>query len=259
MIELHQLTAGYEHKAVLKGIDLQFETGKITVLVGPNGCGKSTLLKTIVRLVEIDHGQILIDSCPISSLSAPLLAQRVAYCAQNRKAPEMEVLKMILHGRFAYLRYPRRYRPEDLAIARQALHWANLDAYAEERVSKLSGGMQQKAYLAMALAQDAETILLDEPTSYLDIVHQLRLMELVRTLAQANKAVVMVLHDLTMALEMADHLVVMKEGQILFQGNPKIHDPSLSIEEAFEVKLERIAVPHGWHYHFRLRLEGEEK
>lgn len=254
MIQLKNVYAGYEGKNILHDIDAVFEQGKITVLVGPNGCGKSTLLKTIVRIVSCSQGEILVDGNSLKQLSTKELARKVAYLAQNKKAPDISVMKMVLHGRFPYLSYPRRYRTLDFEIAKKALSWAGLEGLEEQQVSKLSGGMQQKVYLAMALAQDTEVILLDEPTTYLDIVHQIRLGEMARRLAKEGKAVVMVLHDLPQALKLADKVVVLKDGQILDQGTAAEVYQKGSLEKAFGVKIEKTMTDKGetiWHYsHF---------
>lgn len=254
MIEIQKVSAGYEGKTVLQQISTSFEKGKITVLVGPNGCGKSTLLKTIVRIVPHSQGEIRVNECLLKQLSTKELAKKVAYLPQNKKAPDISVMKMVLHGRFPYLNYPRKYRAQDLEIAKRALKWAGLEELAEERVSKLSGGMQQKVFIAMALAQDADTILLDEPTTYLDIVHQMRLMEMARQLAKEGKAVVMVLHDLTQALSIADQVVVLKNGTLIDQGSAEEVYANASLEKAFGVRVEKVITNKGeeiWHYsHF---------
>lgn len=240
MITCKDVCAGYEGKEVLHQVSVEFEPGKITVLIGPNGCGKSTLLKTLVRISPCISGRILVNGIPLETFSSRKLAQQVAYLPQNKKTPDISVLKMVLHGRFAYLSYPRRYREEDLQIARKALQWAGMEAYAEENVSRLSGGMQQKVYIAMALAQDAETILMDEPTTYLDIAHQLKLMEMVRELAKEGKGIVMVLHDLSQALRIADEIVVLKDGCVLERGTPEEVYKSGSLQKAFGVQVEKI-------------------
>ena len=251
MIELKNVCAGYEGKTIVKNASVTFEPGKITVLIGPNGCGKSTLLKSVVRINPHTDGEILIEDKPIDNFSSAKLAQNVAYLAQNKKAPDISVMKMVLHGRFAYLNYPRKYRPQDFEIARKSLEWAGMADKSDELVSKLSGGMQQKVYIAMALAQDANTILMDEPTTYLDVVHQLRLMAMAKQLAAEGKAVVMVLHDLTQALEVADKVVILKAGEIIAQGTADEVYECGSIEEAFGIKIEKIKTERGesiWHY-----------
>ncbi|MBQ9991150.1 MAG: ABC transporter ATP-binding protein [Lachnospiraceae bacterium] len=248
MIRISNLSTAYGDRQILKDISLTLEAGKITVIVGPNGCGKSTLLKTLVKLNPISRGEIRIGENPIESLTAPGLARLVAYLPQNKRPPDISALKMVLHGRFAWLNYPRKYRKEDIQIAESALAWAGMEESGKEVVSRLSGGMQQKVYLAMALAQDTEMILLDEPTTYLDIGYQLRLMEMVVKLAEEGKGVVMVLHDLPQALKIAHKVVVMKEGRIAGQGSPGEVLESGILPEVFGVEIEKVQGKRGEYY-----------
>ncbi len=248
MIELKKVCAGYDKREILHNINLKIEPAKITVLIGPNGCGKSTLLKTLVCINRHSSGEILVNGKAIETYKPTDLAKQIAYLAQSKKTPDISVLRMVLHGRFAYLSYPRRYRQEDFAIARRALAWAGLSALEQENVNRLSGGMQQKVYIAMALAQDAATILMDEPTTYLDVAHQLRLMEMARELAAQGKAVVMVLHDLSQALRVADEVYVLREGEICVSGSPEQVYASGKLQEVFGVEIARVETESGWHY-----------
>ena len=251
MIQLKHVCAGYEDRNVLHDVTVSFEPGKVTALIGPNGCGKSTLLKTLVRINSHNSGEILVNGKKIETYKPNELAKQVAYLAQSKAAPDISVLRMVLHGRFAYLNYPRRYREEDIAVARKALQWAGLSDLEDENVSRLSGGMQQKVYIAMALAQDAATILMDEPTTYLDVAHQLRLMDMAKQLADGGKAVVMVLHDLSQALRTADRVVVLHDGQIAAEGTPDGVFASGKLQEVFGIGMERVWTKSGWHYfHF---------
>lgn len=248
MIEIRKLCAGYEGKEVLKQVDMKFELGKITVLIGPNGCGKSTLLKTIVRIHERSSGDVLLNDVSMDTMNTSQVARQVSYLPQNKKAPDMSVLRMVLHGRFAYLGYPRKYRPEDIEMAKKAIAWAGLEGMEEEQVSHLSGGMQQKVYIAMALTQDTETILMDEPTTYLDIAYQLRLMSMAKSLAEKGKAVVMVLHDLSQALRVADKVIVIDNGEVVKVGTAEEVYESGILPKVFGVGLERVLTKSGWHY-----------
>lgn len=248
MIEIRNVCAGYDSREVLHGVSMKFEPGKVTALIGPNGCGKSTLLKAIVRLAEHTSGDILADEVPVESLKSTQLARQVAYLPQSKKAPDISALRMVLHGRFAYLSYPRRYRQQDMEIAKKALEWVGMSDQEDEIVSRLSGGMQQKVYIAMALAQDADTILMDEPTTYLDVAHQLRLMEMAKKLRGEGKAVVMVLHDLSQALRTADEVIVMKEGRVVCEGTPDEVYESGALQDAFKVDVERVWTRGGWQY-----------
>ena len=248
MIKMRNVCAGYNGEEVLHNINLEFEPGKVTVIIGPNGCGKSTLLKTLVRLNEKSRGEILISSEDVDKLTSAELAQRVAYLPQNKRTPDISVLRMVLHGRFAYLKYPRRYRKEDYEMAYKALQWVGIEDLADRNLNELSGGTQQKVYIAMALAQDTDTILLDEPTTYLDIAHQMKMMKLARELAESGKAVVMVLHDLTQAFQTADRIVVMDNGRVRACGSPEEVYESGVVNKVFGVEFQRICLEAEWRY-----------
>lgn len=250
MLKIEEICTGYDGQEVLHGISAQIEAGRITVLAGPNGCGKTTFLKSMIGLVSKTSGEIWIDGKKIEEYSAQMLAQKIAYLPQKRNVPDITVRKMVLHGRFPYLDYPRRYRAEDLKIADRALQQVGMEAYAEQNLKQLSGGMQQKVFIAMALAQDTPVILMDEPTSFLDIAHQIRLMETVRKLAEQGKAVVLVLHDLAMALRMADQILVLREGRMCAQGTPETVYKSGVLSEVFGVKVKRVRTEDGWQYYY---------
>ena len=248
MIELRGLCAGYPGREVLKHVDLNLKPGKVLVLVGPNGCGKSTLLKSSCGLLPKSGGEILLDGAPLEDYSARLIAQKVAYLPQSRSVPNITARRMVLHGRFPYLPYPRRYRREDQQIAEQALRWADAAEIADRPVAELSGGQRQKVYLAMAVAQDTETILMDEPTTFLDVRHQLEVMALTRRLAERGKAVVLVLHDLCLAMETADELAVMEEGRLVATGTPEKVYASGSLDRVMKIALHRTMTENGWRY-----------
>ena len=248
MIELRNVSAGYGGKNVIHNISLTLQPGKVTVVIGPNGCGKSTLLKAITGILPISGGQLLFNGISAATLSPTETARQVSYLPQSRRIPDISVLSLVLHGRFPYLSYPRRYRPEDRDIARQALDWVGLTGVAQKPVKELSGGMQQGVYLAMALAQDTDTILMDEPTNSLDIAHQLRTMELAQRLAAEGKAVVMVLHDLSQALRTADTVAVMEHGHLLCVSTPEELFSGSILTDVFGVQVQRVPGGDGWHY-----------
>lgn len=250
MIEIVNVCAGYDGKEVLHHINLNIQPGKVTVLVGPNGCGKSTLLKALVRLNPHSSGEIMVGERVIGEYDSASLARQIAYLPQKRNVPDISVLKIVLHGRFPYLKYPRRYREEDLEKAREALQWVGIPHLAEENVNRLSGGNQQKVYIAMALAQDTPVILMDEPTTYLDISHQLRVMELAKRLTAEGKAVVLVLHDLSLALQNADFVGVMSRGEMVGFGTTGEIFQSGVLDEVFGVKVRRMKIDGGWKYYY---------
>lgn len=251
MVEFRNVCAGYGEEEVLHHINLLFQPGKVTVIVGPNGCGKSTLLKSMIRLNHHTSGEILVDGTSIETFESSVLAQQVTYLPQNKIPADITVSRMVLHGRFPYLKYPRRYREEDFEIAQKALEKMEIAHLADKNMSQLSGGLQQKVYIAMALAQNTSIILMDEPTVYLDISHQIRLMDMARTLADNGKTIVMVLHDLIQAFRKADEMIVMKEGKIVMHGTPDEIYVSGVIEQVFDISLERIQTSNGWQYFYK--------
>ena len=251
MIELKNLRAGYPDRPVLEGIDLEFRPGEVLAILGPNGCGKSTLLRTANGLLPRDGGEVLVDGIPLEELSAKEVAKKVAYLPQSRSTPNITAGRMVLHGRFPYLSYPRRYRREDHEMVRRALEWAGAAELAPRPLAELSGGQRQKVYLAMALAQDTETILMDEPTTYLDVGCQLEVMALARRLAEEGRAVVMVLHDLTLALRCAHRAALLHEGRVRQTGTPEELYGGETLERVMGVSLGRVEGPAGWRYYYQ--------
>ena len=249
MLEVKSLSAGYSDTHVLEHVDFRIPSGKVTVILGPNGCGKSTLLKALCGIIPADSGQVVLDGENILTLPQRQLAQRVAYLAQSRQIPDITVERLVLHGRFPYLGYPRRYRKEDYAIADAAMKTMGVAELADELVQNLSGGQRQKVYIAMALVQDTPVILLDEPTTYLDISHQLQLMQQARMLAAQGKTVVMIIHDLPHAFQTADHMILMRDGKIVADGTPEQIYASGMISSVFGVRLCRTGTEVGWRYY----------
>lgn len=220
MLELENISAGYKKKRIIDSVSLTFEKGKLTSVIGANGSGKSTLLKAIVGIIPLESGRISADGSCLSKLSRNDIAQRIAYLAQGRAVPDMTVSQLVLHGRFPHLSYPRRYREADRKIAAEAMARTGMLEYADRPLASLSGGMRQNAYIAMALAQDADYILLDEPTTYLDISHQLGLMQTLRGLTDGGKGVIAVLHDLPLAFSYSDLIAVIENGRAVMTGSP---------------------------------------
>lgn len=253
MIEVRGLYAGYSATPVLKGIDLLCPSGQITAIVGKNGCGKSTLLKTLTNILPIIKGEIKINGIDISSYSRNSIAQTISFLPQSRNVPEITAERMVLHGRFPYLSYPYSYRTEDRRIARDSMERLGIWNLRDMPLSSLSGGMRQKVYIAMALAQGTSVVLMDEPTTFLDISHQYQIMDQARELADEGKTVVMVLHDLAAALQNADQIAVMDEGKILLCGSPDLILENRCLEQVFQVNAQRFMTESGWQYYFERR------
>lgn len=253
-MELRAVTAGYGGADVVKGISLRFQPGEVTVLAGPNGCGKSTLLRAAARLLPLRGGQVLVDGVDTAGWSSRAFARQAALLPQSRPVPEITVEALVLHGRFPYLGYPRRYSREDREAARQAMERTGVAGLEGVPMAHLSGGQRQKVYLAMALAQDTPVLLLDEPTTFLDIAHQLELAETARTLAGEGKAVVMVLHDLNLALSCAHRVAVLEEGQLRRVGAPEEIYASGVLEKVFQVRVHSVETAKGERQYLFSRL-----
>ena len=219
MISVRGLRVSYDGEEVLHGVDADFPEGKISVVLGPNGSGKSTLLKSIIRMDQEVSGTIRVGGEDTASMTQKELSRRVAYLPQARNVPDIVVSKLVMHGRFPYLSYPRRYRREDREKVREALEWMDMTEYASRKMESLSGGQRQKVYLAMALAQDTDVILMDEPTTFLDIRSQLELLDLIRRLSGEGKTIILILHDLELALRYADRCILMGGGRVLRSGS----------------------------------------
>lgn len=250
MIELKNLRAGYHGEEVLHGVSLSFEPGEITVLCGPNGCGKSTLLKTALGMLPRSGGEVYIDGDELGSLTRREIARRAAYMPQDRLAPSISVRRMTLHGRFPYLGWPRRYTQADYAAAERALERADALDIASRSLTELSGGQRQRAYLAMALAQETSSVLMDEPTAFMDIAHQLALMDTARALALEGRAVALVLHDLCLALKCADKLALLREGELVSFGTGEEVFASGELDRTMGVHVRRVMTPDGWQYYY---------
>ncbi len=237
MIELKNITSGYA-VPVLHDISLSFPKGQVTVIVGPNGCGKSTLLKTACRLIAPMSGSVFVDGIDSVKLKDTDFAKKVAYLPQSRNVPELTVGQLVLHGRYCHLPFLGRYGEKDRAAAQIAMERMDISDLSETLLSQLSGGQRQKAYLAMALAQDADTLFLDEPNTFLDIALQLQLLHQLKDLAREGKAVVLVLHDLSMALRFANRIVVMQNGRVVGVGTPE--ETAEILQAVFSVQLKKV-------------------
>lgn len=250
MIQLKDLSAGYAGRDVIKNVTLDFIPGQVLVLVGPNGSGKSTLLKAALGLIPATEGEILYDGVDIKQLKRKEIAKKAAFLPQSRNTPSIQALRMVLHGRFPYISYPRQYSEQDYEIARSAMDMTGSREHENKFVNELSGGQRQSVYLAMTLSQDAETVFMDEPTTYLDMNQQFQIINTAYVLAEKGKAVVLVLHDLALALNVADRIGVFREGQLLCCASPETTYVSGVLEDVFNVDVHGMKTPHGMQYYF---------
>ena len=236
MIELKNINGGYGKKQVLFDINTIMHENEITSIIGPNGCGKSTLLEISSGLMKPYEGVVVADGVNIHEMNAKDRAKKISVLSQQKNPGALTVRALVYHGRFPYLGYPRKYRDEDRKIVDQAMRTAGIYDLAEESLSELSGGQQQKAYIAMLLAQNTDIVFLDEPVTFLDINYQLELMEIIKELKNNGKTVIMVIHDINLAMSYSDKIIAMKNGRIVFGGKPTKMCESNVLESIFGIK-----------------------
>jgi len=244
MIELKDVSLGYDHRVILNNINFKVVPGEILGLIGPNGSGKSTLLKGITRLINIFSGHIFIDGQDIKSIKRGELARLVATVPQNPVLPEaFTAFEMVLMGRTPWLGLLRYEGEKDMAIAWQAMEATKTEVFADRRVGELSGGERQRLIIARALTQQPKVLLLDEPTAHLDINHQVEILDLVKSLCnEQSLAVIAALHDLNLAAQYCDWLVMLNGGGIHSEGIPPDVLTAQNIKEVYGAEV--CVYPH---------------
>ncbi|MFV0435388.1 MAG: ABC transporter ATP-binding protein [Leucobacter sp.] len=240
-----QLRVGYgPGNEILHGVDVEVLEGELTVIVGPNACGKSTLLGALARMLKPTSGRATLDGRALGDFHPKALARQLGLLPQTPVAPEgITVSDLVARGRYPHQSLLRQWSPADERAVAEALEAANVSNLAERRIEELSGGQRQRVWIAMALAQESSILLLDEPTSFLDISHQIEVLDLARRLQREGRTVVAVLHELNLAFRYATHLIVMRDGEIIDRGDPsKIVTPEL-IERAYDLPCVIIEDP----------------
>jgi len=238
------LRMGYGQRIIIDSLNLTIPTGSVTAIVGPNGCGKSTLLAGLARLQTPINGSVLLNGKAITTMRSRDVARLLALLPQDASAPDgLTVSELIRFGRQPHQGLLRQWSEHDQAVVQAALNVADLNDLADRPLDSMSGGQRQRAWIAMAIAQDTPLLLLDEPTSALDLGHQIEVFELIRQLAKVGKTVVMVVHDLSSACRYADHIVAMKKGEIVAQGQPSEIVTSALVETLYGVRCTLIQDP----------------
>lgn len=255
-LETKSLTLSYGDAVIINKLDLKIPKGEITVFIGSNGCGKSTLLRSLARLLKPQSGSILIAGEMVSKLSTKEIAKQLAILPQGPVTPEgLSVLQLVKQGRYPYQKWYRQWSEEDERIVKNALEATGMSPLADRLVDSLSGGQRQRAWIAMTLAQNTNIILLDEPTTYLDMAHQIEILDLLFELnKKEQRTIVMVLHDLNLACRYADHLIAVKDSTVYVQGKPEDVITPKVVKDVFNLDCEvttdplfgtPLCIPHG--------------
>ncbi|WP_077216717.1 ABC transporter ATP-binding protein [Piscirickettsia litoralis] len=227
-------------QTILNDITLEIPAGKISALIGPNGSGKSTLLKLLTGLITPNQGYIDLNQSELSTFKRKEIAKYISFLPQRSVIPDQFTVEdLIVAGRYPHQGLLRRLHAKDQQVIHWALDVTEMTKYRQRHLHQLSGGQQQRAWLAMILAQETPLILLDEPTTYLDIKHQLQMIELIKNLnINHNKTILWVLHDLNQAIQNSDYLFVLKNGQLITQGTPKQLITDDKLAQTFEITID---------------------
>ncbi|MFI5722234.1 ABC transporter ATP-binding protein [Streptomyces cyaneofuscatus] len=244
-LRAQDLHLGYDDRAVVTGLDLAVPPGKITAIVGANACGKSTLLRALARLLAPRAGAVSLDGRALHSIPTRELAQQLGILPQSPVAPEgLTVIDLVNRGRSPHQTWWRQWTKADEQAVHDALAATGTTDLADRAVDELSGGQRQRAWIAMAVAQGTPVLLLDEPTTYLDLAHQIDVLDLVVDLnRREGRTIVMVLHDLNQACRYADHVIAMKKGSIVAEGAPADVITAATVEDVFGLRCQVTTDP----------------
>lgn len=244
VIHTETLTLAYDSTTIIDALDVQIPHGKITALVGPNGCGKSTLLRGFARLLKPRAGAAYLDGKRILQIPTKELAKQLGMLPQNPVAPEgLTVRELVAQGRYPHQAWFQQWSEEDEAMTNQALEITNMTDFMHRPVDALSGGQRQRAWIAMTLAQNTEILLLDEPTTFLDMAHQIEVLHLLEQLNRAGRTIVLVVHDLNLAARYAHHIVAMRDGAIVATGTPHEVITAETLRAVFGVEVDIVTDP----------------
>ncbi len=258
-LRTEKITLGYDEAAVIRDLTVEVPTGCITSVVGPNGCGKSTLLRSLARLMKPRGGRIYLDGDAISNLPTREVAKRLGILPQSPAAPDgLTVRELAAQGRYPHQSWLRQWSKEDEHATEKALETTGVLELADRPLDTLSGGQRQRAWISMALAQETGTLLLDEPTTFLDMAHQLEVLQLLNRLnREEGRTILMVLHDLNNAARFSHRMIAISEGRVFTAGAPsEVMTPEV-LREVFHVEADIIAdprdglplcIPHGLNY-----------
>lgn len=246
MIEINNLSYGYGNKTILDKINANINENEVTVILGPNGCGKTTFLKVVAGILHMKTGVVRIKGKSICDYKGKDMAKIVAFMPQMRHVPVMTVEDFIMCARYPYLGISKKPIEKDLIAVNDAMKIVGITNLKDKLIKKLSGGERQKVYFAFMLAQETEILLLDEPTTYLDTNNQYEMLDLIESMKNTGKTIVMVLHDVVQGLKYADNIIVMNDGKLEFSGTPKA---ALGVlEKLYNVKIKKINIDNKEEY-----------
>lgn len=237
-LQTQNLSVGYDETTIIEDLNLEIPAHKVSVIIGANGCGKSTLMKTLSRLLKPEKGQVVLDGKAVHGYPSTQLAQMLGLLPQSPTVPEgITVADLVARGRYPYRKFMQNMTKEDYAAVEDALERMGITELANRCVDELSGGQRQRVWIALALAQETDILLLDEPTTYLDFTSQLEVMQLIKTLKEQGKTILLTLHDLSQALQLADELIVMNDGRIEAQGSVDQILADHLLERVFHIRI----------------------
>lgn len=235
-LRAENVTLRYEARVISRDLSLAVPDGAFTAIVGPNACGKSTLLRALARLLSPERGQVVLDGKAISQMPSREVARLLGLLPQQPIAPDgITVADLVARGRFPHQSFLRQWSPQDQEAVAKALAVTGTADLAERPLADLSGGQRQRVWIAMALAQETPILLLDEPTTFLDIVHQVDLLEMLARLNAGGRTIVVVLHELNLAFRYADHVVAMRDGAVVAEGPPSDIVSETLMREVFDL------------------------
>lgn len=244
-LHARNLSLGYDGADIIQDLNLAVPEARVTSIIGPNGCGKSTLLRGLGRLLAPRKGEVVLDGKPLTAQSSRQIATRISVLPQTPTAPSgLTVADLVSRGRHPRQKWYQQFSLSDESVVQEALAATDISELAGSPLEDLSGGQRQRAWISMTLAQETDILLLDEPTTYLDLAHQVDVLELVRRLNRDHhRTVVMVLHDISLAARYSDHIVAMKDGRIITQGTPdQVVTPGL-LKEVFGLDAHVVPEP----------------
>lgn len=244
-LKTNHIDAGYDKRQILHNLNIEIPDGKISVIIGGNGCGKSTLLKTFTRLIKPTSGDVTLNDKKIYSLQTKELAKTIGLMSQSSNAPEgIKVFDLVARGRFPYQQFFGGLKEEDYVAIGNALELMGITELSERNVEELSGGQRQRVWIAMALAQETDILLLDEPTTFLDITYQIEILDLLTELnRKRNTTIVMVLHDINLSARYADYIFALSDGKLISEGSPEDVITEELMKEVFDLECMVIKDP----------------